>query len=75
MLSLDIGKLFGDETIPHLEDIDSSDVSLFSFHIYPVVFPAHNAAIPQAENLLDLNVRVGRLAEEVLPKLSDRFLS
>jgi hypothetical protein len=49
-------------------------MSLFSCHIYPVVSPAHNAPNTQAKNLLDFDVGMGRLAEEVLPKLSDYFL-
>ena len=49
-------------------------MSLFPCHIYPVVSPAHNAPHTKAKNLLDFDVCLGRLAEEVLPKLSYYFL-
>jgi len=35
--------------------------------IHPGIAPAHDAALAQAKNLFDLDVRLGRLAEEVLP--------
>jgi hypothetical protein len=72
--SLHVGQLFADGTVPYLEYIDSSDMSLFSCHIHPVVSPAHNAPKTKAKYLLDLDVGMGRLAEEVLPKLSYYFL-
>jgi hypothetical protein len=46
-------------------------MSLFAGIIHPVVSPAHNAPKTKAKNLLDFEVGLGRLAEEVLPKLSD----
>ena len=49
-------------------------MSHFSRHIYPVVSPVHNAPKTKAKNLLDLDVGMGRLAEEVLPKSSYCFL-
>jgi hypothetical protein len=49
-------------------------MTLSSCHIHPVVSPAHNAPNTKAKNLLALDVGMGRLAEEVLPKLSYYFL-
>jgi hypothetical protein len=49
-------------------------MSFFLCYIYPVVSPAHNAPLTKAKNLLDLDVGMGRRAEEVLPKLSYYFL-
>ena len=66
---------FADETVLHFEYIDSTDMSLFSCHIHPAVSPAHNAARTEAKNLLDFDVGMGRLPEEVLPKLSYYFLA
>src|SRR6476646_7218003 len=68
-LSLDVGQLFRDETVLHLEDIDATDMALFSCRIDPVVFPAHNTPYTKAENLLNIDMGVRRIAEEVLPKL------
>jgi hypothetical protein len=73
-LTFDIGQLFADDAFLHLKYIDSADMSLFSCRIHPDVSPAHDTPNTKAENLLDLNVSMGRLAEEVLPKLSYDFL-
>src|SRR5215208_3728284 len=74
-LSLDIGILFRDQTIPDLKNINASDMSLCSCYIHPFVSPAHNTAISQAEDLFDFDVCLRRLTEEILPKLRDRFLA
>jgi hypothetical protein len=58
-----------DETVSHPEYIDSSDMPSFPSHVHPAVSPAHNAALTKSKNLLDLDVDMGRLAEEVLPKM------
>jgi hypothetical protein len=42
--------------------------------IHPIVSPSHNAPIAKAKNFLDLDVGLGRRAEEVLPKLRDGWL-
>src|SRR5262245_43002081 len=43
--------------------------------IYPVVSPAHDAPRTKAKDLLDLDMSMGRIAEEILPELRDSFLS
>jgi hypothetical protein len=73
-LSLHVGQLFADGPVPHLEYINSSDESLFSCSIDPLVFPTHNAPKTDAKNLLDFDMGMGRLAEEVLPKPGNCFL-
>jgi hypothetical protein len=58
----------------YIEYINSSDVSLFSCSINPLVSPAHNAPKTDAKNFLDFDMGMGRLAEEVLLKPSHCFL-
>jgi len=65
ILSLDVRQLFADETVLQFEDIDSAHMSLFSWRIQPIVFPAHDTVKPQGKNLLDLNVSLWWFAEEV----------
>ena len=48
---------------------------LLAGRVYPVVAPAHHALQPQAEDLLDMDVGLGRRVEEVLPELSDCFFA
>src|SRR5215203_5580684 len=50
-------------------------MSLFACRIHPTVFPAHDAMQAHAKRFFDLDVRLRRIAEEVLPKLRDGFLS
>jgi hypothetical protein len=50
-------------------------MSAFSSFVFPVVSPAHNAAIDIPEYLLDLKLGIRRLAEAVLPKLGDRVVT
>jgi hypothetical protein len=49
-------------------------MSFFPGSFYPVVSPAHNAANARAKYLLDFEVGMGRLAEEVMARLSYHFL-
>ena len=74
-LSLDIGQLFADDTVLHSKYIDATHVPRISSLIHPFISPAHNAADTQAKNLLDLDVGLGRLGEEILPKLSYGLLA
>src|SRR3990172_12121938 len=48
-LSLDIGQLFADEAVLHLEYIHSTHMSLFSGLIYPLVSPAHKTEAGQTK--------------------------
>jgi hypothetical protein len=73
-LSLDIGKFFVNGTVFHPKYIDSSDMLLFPSCVHPAETPTQNAPLTEAENLLDLDMGMGRLAEEVLPILSYDFL-
>jgi hypothetical protein len=50
-------------------------MSALSSFIFPIVSPAHNAAIAIPEYLLDLKMGIRRLTEEVLPKLGDRVVT
>src|SRR5215203_962038 len=74
-LAFDVGQLFSYEAINHFEYIHAADMSLFTCRIHPAVFPAHDAMQAHAKCLFDLDVRLRRIAEEVLPKLRDGFLS
>jgi hypothetical protein len=51
--SLGVGQLFSDEIILDVEDISSADMSLFPFHIHPVIIPGHNApeAMPKISSI------------------------
>jgi len=53
LLAFQVGQLFTNGTILHLEYIDISDIPRFSCHIYPIVSPAHNAPEAMTKNFLD----------------------
>lgn len=58
-----IRQLLGDQAILQLEHIHPADVT-----VAPGVRPAHDTAVAEAEDFLDVNVGVRRVAEESLPK-------
>jgi len=72
--SFNVGQLFADEAILQFEEINPADMSLFAGGIHPIVAPARHTAEPQAENLLNLDVSLGRGKEEIVPKAGNRFL-
>src|SRR4029078_34016 len=61
LLAFDVGEFFGDETCLHLEDIDTAYVPFLPCSIDPAVFPAHNAALSKAKDLLDIDMSLWRL--------------
>src|SRR5690348_6044830 len=70
-LTLDVGQLFGNQVVLHQKDIDAAHMALCSGGIDPGVLPAHNRPHAQAEDLLDLNMRMWRIAKEIVPELCD----
>ena len=68
LLSLYVGALFGDETIPHRVDVHAADVTRCASLISPVITPQHDAMLFMGEDFFDLEPRLLRLCHELLPK-------
>ena len=58
-----------------MEDVDAAHMLFVARFIDPLVAPAHHTTMPKARNIFNLDVGLGRFAEEVMQKLGDGFFA
>ncbi len=74
-IPFNVGQHFRNTAVAKLVNVNAANMPLFPRRVCPFMSPAGYTAPAQAKNILKLNMRLGRLAEETLPKLRNRFLT